>query len=101
MKNRLQRVIYAILRVLIIFCILAIPSGIFVAFYSFMDEPTNNTIGVIGAVMAFGGGGLALLIGKVAEKLDDYFEPSYETEPEPESDTLPEENELPLIDEDD
>ena len=96
MKNKLQRVIYAILRVLIIFCMLAIPGGIFVAFYSFMDEPTNNTIGVIGSVMAFGGAGLALLIGKVAEKLDDYFGTSYETEPE--SDALPEEDEPPLQD---
>lgn len=101
MKNKLQRVIYAILRALVIFCFVATVSGIFVAFYSFMDEPTNNTIGVIGAVMTFGGVGLSLIIGKVAEKLDDYFGSSYEPESEPESDTLPKENELPLIDEDD
>lgn len=100
MKNKLQRVIYAILRVLVIFCFVAIPSGIFVGFYSFMYDPPNNTIGVIGSVITFGGAGLAFIIGKVAEKIDNYFEPLYEPEPEPEpeSDTLPEEDELPLQD---
>lgn len=76
MKNKLQRVIYAILRVFVIFCFVAIPSGIFVAFYSFMDDPPNNTIGVIGCVITFGVAGLALIIGKVTEKIDNYTNPN-------------------------
>lgn len=98
MKNKLQRVIYAILRVLVIFCYVLIISGVFVGFYAFMDEPTNNTIGVIGCVMVFGGFGLTLIIGKIVDKIDDYFGPSYETEPEPGSDALPEDE--PLLDDD-
>lgn len=103
MKNKLQRVIYAILRALVIFCYVVIPSGIFVVFYSFMDEPTNETIVIIGTVMAFGGVGLTLLLAKITDKVDDYFEPLSEPESESETlpkenDTLPEENEPPLQD---
>lgn len=96
MNNKLQSVIYAILRALIIFCLIAIVGGIFVAFYSFMDDPPNNTIGVIGGVMCFGGFELGFLLAKVGGKIADHFGPLYE--PESESDTLPEEDELPLSD---
>lgn len=98
MNNKLQSVIYAILRVLIIFCLIAIVGGIFVAFYSFMDDPPNNTIGVIGSVICFGGVGLGFLLDKVGGKIADHFGPLYE--PGSESDTLPEENSPALIDED-
>lgn len=98
MNNKLQRVIYAILRALIIFCLIAIVGGIFVAFYSFMDDPPNNTIGVIGGVICFGGVGLGFLLAKVGGKIVDHFESLHEPEPEPEPDTLPEEDELPLSD---
>ncbi len=98
MKNKLQSVIYAILRALIIFCLIAIVGGIFVAFYSFMDDPPNNTIGVIGGVICFGGFGLSWLIVKVGGKIVDHFESLHEPDPEPEPDTLPEEDELPLSD---
>ncbi|MDE7230703.1 MAG: hypothetical protein K2N56_09505 [Oscillospiraceae bacterium] len=98
MKNKLQSVIYAILRVLVIFCLIAIVGGIFVAFYSFMDDPPNNTIGVIGGVMCFGGFGLSWLIAKVGGKIVDHFESLHEPEPEPESDALPEDDEPPLQD---
>ena len=96
MKNKLQSVIYAILRVLVIFCLIAIVGGIFVGFYSFMDDPPNNTIGVIGGVMCFGGFGFSWLLAKVGGKIVDHFESL--PEPEPEPDTLLEENELPSSD---
>lgn len=85
MKTR-KKQIYLALRVLLIICVMITVGGIFIALYSAVGEK-NDTLGLIGAAIGFGGILLAFIVGKAANKLVDRLGP-LESEPV----ELPEEN---------
>lgn len=93
----MEKLIYVLILTLFKIGYFGIPVGIILVFCS-LEEPENKTLGIIGCGIGFGGAALALIIGKVTEKIEDHFGSLYE--PEPEFDTMLEENKPMLNDED-
>lgn len=96
MGNKWKKLIYFLMLTLFKIGYFGIPVGIILAFCS-LEEPQNKTLGVIGCGIGFGGAALALIIGKLTEKIEDHFGPLYE--PESIIETLSDENETPSLDE--